>query len=64
MRLLPQEMRRIRQNALLEQKVSPALQPAILTKTLNAFTKNLLTTLQRNKRIKNAIVVVLEGEES
>ena len=63
MRLLPQEMRRIRQNALLEQKVSPDLQPAILTKTLNAFTKNLVTTLQRNKRIKNAIVVVLEAEE-
>jgi hypothetical protein len=56
-------MRRIRQNALLEQKVSPDLQPAILTKTLNAFAKDVLTTLRRNKRIKNAIVVVLEAEE-
>lgn len=63
MKLLPQELRRIRQNALLEQKVSPDLQPAILTKTLNAFIKNILTILQRNKRIKNAIVVVLEEEE-
>ncbi len=64
MKLLPQEIKRIRQNALLEQQVSPDLQPTILTKTLNVFAKDVQTTLRRNKRIKNAIIVVLEGEES
>ena len=61
--LLPQELRRVRQNALLEQKVSPDLQPAILTKILNGFTKNVLITLKRNRRVKHAIIVVLEEEE-
>lgn len=60
MRLLPQEIRRIRANALLVKKVSPDTQNVILKKDLNEFTKDVLTTLQRNKRVKNAIVVVLE----
>jgi hypothetical protein len=64
MKLLPQEIRRIRQNALLVKKVSPSTQQVILTKDLNTFTKDFLTTLNRKKRIKNAMVVVLEtGEE-
>lgn len=63
MKLLPQEMRRIRQNALLETKFSPSTQQVILRKETNDFAKTLFTTIQRNKRIKNAIVVVLEGEE-
>ena len=62
MRLLPQEMRRIRQNALLESKFSPSTQQVILRKETNDFARNLFTTLQRNKRIKNAVVVVLEEE--
>lgn len=60
MKLLPQEIRRIRANALLVKKVSPDTQNVILKKDLNEFTKDVLTTLQRNKRVKNAIVVVLE----
>ena len=60
MKLLPQEIRRIRANALLEQKVSPDTKTAILTKDLNAFTKDVQILLQRNRRIKTALVVVLE----
>ena len=63
MKLLPQEIRRIRANALLESKFSPSTQQVILRKDTNDFARNLFTTLQRNKRIKNAVVVVLEEEE-
>jgi hypothetical protein len=63
MKLLPQEIRRIRQNALLVKRVCPSTQQAILTKDLNAWTKDVLTTLNRNKRVKSALVVVLETEE-
>lgn len=63
MKLLPQEIRRIRANSLLETKFSTSTQQVILRKETNDFARNLFTTLQRNKRIKNAVVVVLEGEE-
>lgn len=63
MKLLPQEIRRIKANALLVKTVSPSTQQVILTKDLNTLTKDILTTLHRNKRIKNAMVVVLETEE-
>lgn len=62
MKLLPQEIRRIRSNALLELKVSPDTKTAILTKDLNAFTKDVQVLLQRTKRIKHALVVVMETE--
>lgn len=60
MKLLPQEIRRIRANAVLVKAISSETQIPILTKSLNEFTKDLLTTLKRNKRIKNSILVVLE----
>ena len=63
MKLLPQEIRRIRQNALLEQKVSPDTKLEVTKKDLEDFKKEVLTTLQRNKRIKSALVEVLEIEE-
>lgn len=60
MKLLPQEIRRIRANALLVKTISSETQIPILTKSLNEFTKDLLTTLKRNKRLKTSLVVVLE----
>ena len=59
MKLLPQEIRRIRANALLETKFSPSTQQVILRKETNDFAKDLFTTIQRNKRIKNTLVLVV-----
>lgn len=63
MKLLPQEIRRIRANALLEKKVSADTKLEVIKKDLEDFKKEVLTTLQRNKRIKTALVVALEIEE-
>ena len=63
MKMLPQEVKRIRQNALLLKKVSPDTKNLILKHELSEFAKDAFDLLQRKKSIKNALVVLVETEK-
>jgi len=60
MKLLPQEIRRIRQNALLEKKVSPDTKLSVTKRDLGDWNKEVLATLQRKKQSKNMLLVLVE----
>lgn len=63
MKLLPQEIKRLRQHALLVKKFSPDTKLEVTKKDLNEFTKDVLATLQTKKSIKNMMLVCVETDK-
>ena len=63
MKLLPQEIKRLRANAILLKKVSPDTRLEITKKDLNEFTKDVLATLQTKKQIKSMLLVCVETDK-
>lgn len=61
MKPLPQEVRRLRQIALIQKKASPDTRPEVTKADLADFTKEVLATIQRTK--KHVWVVCLEIEK-
>lgn len=63
MKLLPQEIKRLRQHALLVKKFSPDTKLEVTKKDLGDLTKDVLATLQYKKQIKNALLVLVETDK-
>ena len=63
MKLLPQEVKRLRHNALLVKNVSPDTKLEITRRDLGAWTKDVLATLQTKKQIKSMVLVLLETDK-
>lgn len=63
MKLLPQEIKRIRANALLVKKVSPDTKLEVTKRDLGDWNKEVLATLQRKKQIKNMLLVLVETDK-
>jgi|CXWL01.1.fsa_nt_gi hypothetical protein len=63
MKLQTQEIRRIRANALLVKQVSPDTKLDVTKRDLGTWTKEVLTTLQTKKQIKNMLLVLVETEK-
>lgn len=63
MRLLPHELKRLRQHAILVKKVSPDTRLEVTKRDLGDFTKEVLTTLQYKKQIKNLMLVLVETDK-
>lgn len=60
MKLQPQEIKRLRANAILVKQVSPDTKLDATKRDLGDFTKQVLTTLQTKKQIKNMLLVLVE----
>lgn len=60
MRLLPQEIKRLRQNAILVKKFSPNTKLEISKRDLADWSKDVLHTLQFKKQFKNLLLVCVE----
>lgn len=63
MKLLPQEVKRLRQHAILLKKVSPDTKLEITRGELGAWTKDVLATLQTKKQVKNMMLVLVETDK-
>jgi hypothetical protein len=63
MKLLPQEIKRLRQHAILLRKFSPDTKLEVTKKDLGGFTKHVLATLQFKKQIKNMLLVLVEADK-
>lgn len=63
MKLLPQEVRRIRQHAILTLRLSPDTKTEITKKEILGFTKNLLNTIQQKRQIKHWELVLMETDK-
>jgi hypothetical protein len=64
MKLLPQEVKRLKANAILVKQVSPDTKLEITKRNLGDWNKDVLATLHRKKRIQNMLLVLVEtGEE-
>ena len=64
MRLQPQEMRRIRSNALLVKQVSQDTKLDVTKRDLSSWTKEVLATLQTKKQVKHMMLVLVETEKA
>ena len=63
MKLLPQEIKRLRANALLVKKVSPDTKLEVTKRDLSAWTKDVLITLQTKKQVKHMMLVCVETDK-
>jgi hypothetical protein len=63
MKLLPQEIKRIRHHALLVKQVSPDTKLEVTKKDLGDFTKDVLATIQTKKQIKHMMLVLVETDK-
>ena len=63
MKLLSQEIKRLRANALLVKKVSPDTRLEITRRDLGDWNKDVLATLQTKKQVKNMMLVLLEADK-
>ena len=63
MKLQPHALKRLKSNALLVKQVSPDTKLEVTKKDLGDFTKQVLTTLQTKKQIKNMLLVLVETDK-
>jgi hypothetical protein len=64
MKLLPHELKRLRQYALLTLRLSPDNKTEVTKKGIAEFTKDVLQTIHRKRQIKNVLLVLVEtGKE-
>lgn len=63
MKLPSHEVKPLRAKALLLKQVSPDTKLEVTKKDLGDFTKQVLTTLQTKKQIKNMLLVLVETDK-
>lgn len=63
MRLMPHELKRLRQHATLLKKISTDTKLDVTKKALGEFQKDVLATLQYKKQIKNLLLVLVETDK-